>query len=116
MDILWVGFGGAVGAILRWGMTRLLPVSPSVSLFAINVLGSFLMGLIVGQIGKPQLSSSVLLFLTTGLLGAFTTFSTFSLENMQLLEKSQYGHLAFNIGGQVILGIIGVMLGKSILS
>lgn len=117
MDFLWVGAGGALGAILRFGLSRVFSsLALPWGVFAINIVGSFLLGLVLGQQMKHSLSSSMMYFLATGLLGAFTTFSTLSWENLQLWERGSYGILGASVVGQVVLGIIGVWWGRSLVS
>ena len=117
MDFLWVGAGGALGAILRLGLSRLFSsVALPWGVFAINVLGSFLLGLVLGQNQKNGLSQTMMFFLATGLLGAFTTFSAFSWDNLQLWERGSYGMLVISVAGQLVLGIVGLWFGRSLLS
>jgi len=90
-----VAFGGAIGASLRWltGVAVLRAFGPSefpLAIIAVNVIGSFLMGVFVvaaAHRGLTYLSP----FVMTGILGGFTTFSAFSLETMILIER---GHIA----------------------
>jgi CrcB protein len=84
--------------------------------FAINVSGSFLLGLVLGHNQKSGLSQSMMFFLATGLLGAFTTFSAFSWDNLQLWERGSYGLLGASVVGQLALGMMGLWLGRSLLS
>lgn len=81
MGFLFVGLGGAVGAMLRYAIS-LIPYKGGFPLltFATNILGALLIGFIVGYASKRNVNDSLMLFLKTGLCGGFTTFSTFSLE------------------------------------
>lgn len=94
LDCLAVGAGGAVGAISRF-LLGLVPIKPEngfpiITLF-INVLGAFLITVIaVSATKNASLSSRAILFLKVGICGGFTTFSTFSLESFQLLQKGNY--------------------------
>lgn len=98
MNVLLVALGGGIGgAALRYGI-GLLPIPgefPGATLLT-NLLGAFAIGLIVAQSGK--LSSGGTLFLKTGVCGGFTTFSTFSLETVLLLQNGRYGLSALYIG------------------
>lgn len=90
--LLAVGFGGAIGAILRVIMGRLLPsvifVHFPISILVINVLGCLAMGLVTELMEfYGDISSHTKSFITTGILGGFTTFSAFSLEYGLLHEK-----------------------------
>ena len=84
-----VGLGGALGAVARyllgtWIATRVSPDFPW-STFLINISGSFLIGVILGLASAGQLSNEARLFLAVGVLGGYTTFSTFSYESLELL-------------------------------
>lgn len=81
MGFLFVGLGGAVGAMLRYAIS-LIPYKGGFPLltFVTNILGALLIGFIVGYASKRNVNDSLMLFLKTGLCGGFTTFSTFSLE------------------------------------
>jgi CrcB protein len=91
---LAVAIGGGIGALARWWMaawvTRLLGAGVPWGTLAVNVLGGFMMGAIVQaatHVWPP--STPVRLFLTTGLMGGFTTFSAFSLEMADMLERGE---------------------------
>jgi CrcB protein len=91
---LAVAIGGGIGALARWWMaawvTRLLGAGFPWGTLAVNVLGGFLMGAIVQAATHVWPSSApVRLFLTTGLMGGFTTFSAFSLEMAGMLERGE---------------------------
>ena len=81
----------------------------------INVTGSILMGLLVGWLafrgGSAAWTPPLRLFLATGVLGGYTTFSTFSLEAVTLLERHAYAQAAVYVGGSVALGIAGLFAG-----
>jgi CrcB protein len=110
-----VALGGAIGASLRYvfGVAVLRMAGPTDFPFAIltvNIIGSFLMGVFVvaaAHRGMTPLSP----FVMTGLLGGFTTFSAFSLEAVNLMERGQIGTAAMYIALSVGLSIIGLMLG-----
>jgi CrcB protein len=78
----------------------------------VNILGSFLMGFIVGWLSsKVNDASNLMLFLGVGLLGGFTTFSTFSLEAFSMYEKKDYGLFITYISSSVFLSIGALILG-----
>lgn len=112
MELLWVGLGGALGAMGRYGIS-LLPVKgefPILTL-ATNLLGAVLIGLVAGLAGRGRLSGGWTLFWKTGVCGGFTTFSAFSLESLGLLQR---GRLL--LGGaymllSAVLCLLGVALG-----
>ena len=90
MGVLWVALGGACGAAARYGIS-LLPVRMDfpVLTLATNFLGALLIGVIVGLAGGGRLTADQTLFWKTGVCGGFTTFSTFSLETLTLLESGR---------------------------
>ena len=111
--LLAVGAGGALGAIGRWGLS-LLPFRGEFPLLTLvtNLLGAVLIGFIAGWAGRGRLSSGWTLFWKTGVCGGFTTFSTFSLESLTLLEKGKW-----LLGGSymvlsVVLCLLGAALGQ----
>lgn len=108
--------GAGFGGMLRHGLNGLrlrlfgpdLPIGTPV----INVLGSFLMGLLGGWfLLRSGSSPGWRLFLTTGVLGGFTTFSTFSLEAALLWERGEVGQSAFYVLGSVGLGVLALFGG-----
>ena len=84
-NIIWVGFGGMVGTLLRFVT---LVLFPSTGLWIVNILGSFLLGFIFHTVKDVKKETS--LFATTGVLGSFTTFSTFSGEWLKIMETSVF--------------------------
>ncbi|RME84735.1 MAG: fluoride efflux transporter CrcB [Zetaproteobacteria bacterium] len=113
---LAVALGGAVGALLRWQLSgwvqqRAWGAFPWGTL-AVNVLGSFLLGfLFVWFLERSTASEAVRMGFTVGFLGALTTFSTFSLETMRLIEEQAWLLACANVLAQVLLGLFGVWLG-----
>lgn len=110
-----VAFGGAIGAGGRyllggWLQAQLGPGFPW-GTFAVNVLGSLAIGLVLGLSGRGGLSSGATLFLATGVLGGFTTFSAFSHDTLQLLSRGALGVSLINIFGQLFAGIVAVYAG-----
>ena len=111
---LWVGLGGAIGSIFRYTLS-LLPIKSSFPILTLitNLLGAFIIGVVVGLFEKQYLSSQIHLFLKTGLCG-FTTFSTFSLETLTLLENGMIFMAIIYALISVVGCIMGVYLGKMI--
>ena len=112
---LWVGLGGALGAILRYSIS-LLPLKSSFPFLTLitNVIGAFVIGIVVGLFEKHYLSSNINLFLKTGVCGGFTTFSTFSLETLTLLENGMIFMAIVYVFISIAGCIVGVYLGKMI--
>ena len=80
--------------------------------FLINILGSFIIGLVYALSERGNfLSPEVRLFLTVGICGGFTTFSTFSYDNFNMVSEKLWQSLLLNIGGSIFLGIFAVYLG-----
>lgn len=108
---LIVALGGGLGAVCRYGM-NFLPIGGAfpVKTLLTNLCGALLIGLIVGLSG--QLPDSAVLFWKTGVCGGFTTFSTFSLETVSLLEEGKLleggGYILLSVG----LCLAGVAAGK----
>ena len=90
-SVLLVGMGGALGAMGRYGLS-LLPWRGEFPLLTLltNLLGAVLIGFIAGLAGRGRLNPSAALFWKTGVGGGFTTFSTFSLESLTLLERGKW--------------------------
>ena len=111
-----VFLGGGVGAAIRHGVNlaglRLLgPGFPHATMF-INITGSLIMGLAAAWFAfKGGSSQHLRLFLTTGILGGYTTFSAFSLDAALLYERGQLGLAAFYVIGSVVLSIAGLFAG-----
>ncbi|WP_042463358.1 fluoride efflux transporter CrcB [Neobacillus dielmonensis] len=115
INIAWVAMGGFFGAISRFGISNWIKAKyPSTFPFAtlfVNLLGSFLLGLIFGA----NLETTWKLLLGTGFMGAFTTFSTFKLENIQLFKKrkskaaSLYLAISYTCG--ILLAFLGILIG-----
>jgi CrcB protein len=112
-DILLVGFGGMLGSMLRY-ITALLvkPGSVPYATFSVNILGSLVIGIVMGFALKSEsFSNNWRLFLATGICGGFTTFSAFSLECFQLIEQQRYGAMLGYIGLSIVLGIAATFAG-----
>lgn len=113
-SILWVALGGAIGASARFtlgvALVRTFGSGFPVAILAMNVVGSFLMGVFViwsFQRGLEQWN----LFVMTGVLGGFTTFSAFSLEAFTLFERGQFGFAALYVGLSVVLSLLAIFGG-----
>lgn len=117
--LLMVFLGGGLGSTLRYLISKYLNISSYSNSFAIplgtftvNILGSLLLGLILGLAHKyDSFSSNALLFLATGFCGGFTTFSAFAFENQELLKSGDYLHFAVYTLGTLILGFSAIFAG-----
>ncbi len=116
IKILYVGLGGFIGCILRYLVNLLAPKLfgaqfPYATLI-VNTLGAFLIGLIM-TLGENRISPEARVFLVTGILGGFTTFSAFSYETVSLLSAGNYGAGLLNVGLNVAFSLGGAVLGIS---
>ncbi|NLA67962.1 MAG: fluoride efflux transporter CrcB [Gammaproteobacteria bacterium] len=115
--ILLGGLGGFLGAVARYklgGLVLHLTVQERFpfSTFAVNVLGCLVVGVLAGLAERHEaFGPDARLFLFTGLLGGFTTFSAFGLEAVYLLRRGEVATAALYAGGSVVLGIAAVWVG-----
>jgi len=113
---LLVGFGGFVGAILRYWLSSLIQsnfITFPAGTLVVNFLGSFLLALIMyASEYRGVFNEETRICLTVGVLGTFTTMSTFSYESIKLLEQSEHMMFGFNLLGNVSLCLLAVYLGK----
>lgn len=119
--LIYVAAGGAIGASCRHLLSKAVlhrfgpdasPLGFPVATFCANIIGSFLMGLLVGWLAlKISGGDNIRLFLGVGVLGGFTTFSAFSLEAMLLLERKAYGPMVAYIGLSVMLSLAALFIG-----
>ena len=106
--LLSVGFGGAIGAMLRYAMAVM--VSGVAATLAVNIIGSFLMGCAAVYLSNHG-AGAWQPFIMTGVLGGFTTFSAFSLDAMILFERGDVGQAALYVVASVVLSIMALVLG-----
>lgn len=114
-QVLLVFFGGGVGSVLRYIIGKYLN-NPNDGIpygtFAANIIGSLLIGIILGLAAKNDtLTSNQTLLLATGFCGGFTTFSTFAYENHVLLKSGDFTSFALYTIGSFIIGFLAVFLG-----
>ncbi|EKF59110.1 CrcB-like protein [Agrobacterium albertimagni AOL15] len=113
---LGAGFGGAARHAVNAAAARMLGFGFPWGTLAVNILGSITMGLLteffVVRTGLPQ---ELRLFMTTGLLGGFTTFSTFSLDTVTLWERGQWGLAAGYVATSLVVSMVGLFLGLSLI-
>lgn len=116
--LLAVAAGGAGGALVRFavylGADKLFTSGMLVGTLTVNVVGSFLLGLAVAYFSTRPVPETTRVFVTFGLLGAFTTFSTFSFEAVSLIQDAQYTRAALYVVGSVVLGLLALVAGTSL--
>lgn len=106
------GLGGALRHLCNVFVTSVTGTSFPWGILAINVVGSSLMGMVVGWWAlNGSASQELRLFLTTGIIGGFTTFSTFSLDTVLLVERGNAGLAATYVAASVVLSLLGLLLG-----
>jgi CrcB protein len=114
-SIVGVGVGAALGAWLRWGMSLLLNrIHPHFPLgtWSANLLGGLLIGVALAWFGRhPEIDPVWRLILVTGFLGALTTFSTFSIESLLMLQKGQLGWAALHSGAHLFGSLAAAAVG-----
>lgn len=115
MNILLVAIGGAIGAAARYlagvWLSSLLGSNFPWGTSFVNITGSFLIGVVLVLVQGGVLPAGARLFVAVGILGGYTTFSTYSYETLGLVTDGNYGAAFINVFGQLVLGLIGVYLG-----
>ena len=121
MDLIFVAIGGALGALLRYLVSKwiedLLPLARiPYGTPIVNIVGSFLLALLISSfIERGTPSREAILFVGTGFLGAFTTFSTFTYESLAVFSKDLSGgilYVTLNIGVGLLGTYLGIVLGR----
>jgi fluoride exporter len=117
-NFLVVGLGGGIGAMLRFFFSSIIKTTTfPLNTFLINVLGSLLIGIVFALGSKNQsISENLKLFLATGICGGFTTFSAFSIENMQMFNERNYTMAFLYIFTSVSFSILAVFIGFKIIN
>lgn len=118
MTLAYVALGGALGALARYGISgwvydRMGENFPWGTL-VVNLVGCLALGLVIRWLQVVAVAPEVRPFLTIGLLGAFTTFSTFSFETVALLQEGQWLRAGLYVGGSVVLGLIAMVAGMAL--
>ncbi len=112
-----VALGGAIGASARYltGVASIRLIGPGFpwATLVVNILGSFLMGVLVVVLAHKS-GTRMAPFLMTGLLGGFTTFSAFSLDALTLFERGQVWTAAAYVAGSVVLSLAGIVAGLAL--
>ncbi len=123
-QILLIGLGGALGALLRYGLSGLVHEWSGSGFpwgtLAVNLTGCFAIGLLWAAADEGFIGPSLSTFIFIGVLGAFTTFSTYGLETVHLARDGGFGSALWNIalssGLGIPLAIGGIVLGRYLLS
>jgi CrcB protein len=118
-QLLIVGLGGFFGTMARYLVSRINLLENFLSLplgaLTVNVSGSFLIGILTGLASKSELlSADMRLFLMAGFCGGFTTFSSFTNENLQLIQNGQFLSAAVYTVISLLLGFLAVFLGYAV--
>ena len=115
-ELLLIGAGGFLGAIARYGLSgwlaRLSGGNWPWGTLAVNVIGCLALGALMAYGQRQGLEAHLRLFLTVGILGAFTTFSTFGYETMVLLRAGSYWQAMSNVTLNLMLGMSAVWIGQ----
>ncbi|MFY9180531.1 MAG: fluoride efflux transporter CrcB [Venatoribacter sp.] len=122
MNLLWIALGGSLGALSRFWLSGTIASLASTHLperahfpfgtFSVNVIGSFIIGMLWFWLVQQNLGAQHYRFLLiTGFLGAFTTFSSFSLESILLLQQERWLSFALYAGGSLLTCLVATVLG-----
>lgn len=117
--LMAIGTGSFIGGVLRYLLsqlvqTKFLSTFPFGTL-TVNIIGCFLIGLVFGLTDRGSLTQEWRLFLATGLLGGFTTFSAFSIESLGLFRDGQFFYAIAYISSSLVAGIIATYIGFAII-
>jgi CrcB protein len=118
--ILLIGLGGGIGSIMRY-LTSMLVAKQVSSVFpwatfVVNIIGCLVAGIILGVLERQQVLNSDLKFLLiTGFCGGYTTFSAFSVENIQLLQSGHSLIALLYISISILLGVMAVWVGMTLI-
>jgi fluoride exporter len=119
--LLLVGIGGALGSIARYGsgvlVGRLWPTSFPLATMLVNISGSLIMGLFIGFLARttPAWQADARLFFAVGVLGGFTTLSSFSLDTFTLIERGELGQAVVYVLGSVVVSVLALFVGLLIM-
>ncbi len=113
---LWLALAGASGTLCRFALCEAankLKAGPfPLGTFSVNILGSFIFGFLYAAAqSKLNLSPEARTIVLVGFVGAFTTFSTFAFDTAKLLQSQQWMLGVWNVGGQIVLGLIALVAG-----
>ncbi|HEY1008820.1 MAG: fluoride efflux transporter CrcB [Daejeonella sp.] len=116
--VLLIGIGSFIGGIARYLLSQLIQNKALVTFpygtLAVNIVGCFLIGIVYGVAERSGLSNEWRLFIATGILGGFTTFSAFSYESINLMRDGQAGAALVYIAASIMLGLAATFIGLSV--
>ncbi|CAA2140901.1 MULTISPECIES: fluoride efflux transporter CrcB [unclassified Hyphomicrobium] len=117
-NYIWIAIGSAIGGVGRYWLSGVIAVLAGetfpLGTLIVNITGSIAIGFIAtltGPDGRLFVSSTTRQFMMIGLCGGYTTFSSFSLQTLNLMNDGQWLYAALNIGASVFLCLVGVWLG-----
>ncbi|NOT29036.1 MAG: fluoride efflux transporter CrcB [Planctomycetes bacterium] len=116
MKLLWIGAGGALGSVARYlldgWVQRWTASGFPFGILVVNVLGSFALGLVMTLLeARGALDSTLRLTLTAGVLGGFTTYSSFNYQTLELLRARDWTSAGLNLAATVVLCLVAGLLG-----
>lgn len=120
MHWVFVALGGALGSLARYGVARLFYTEEAQhwfpgGTFAANVLGSFLLAVVsLGLVDTKVMGADLRLLLGTGMMGGFTTYSTFNYETLRLIGDGHWGRAGLYLGATLISCLLGGVLGMAL--
>ena len=121
MNTLWVGLGGALGSIARYHIGRIaIARAPSFpwGTLAVNLIGCLLIGILMQLVMRGRIHEEVRVAVGVGLIGGFTTYSSFNFETIALAQSGEWGragcYVAATLIGCGVLGAVGWWIGRSI--
>ncbi len=111
-NFILVAAGGTIGSVLRYWFSIIIKHNYlPFATFTVNVIGCFIIGLVMGWVSKNNSLGEWRLFLATGICGGFTTFSSFSWENINLLEHERYVAFGLYLSASILLGLSATVVG-----
>ncbi len=120
LNVILVALGGAAGSVVRYGTglatTRLMGPGFPWGTITVNIVGSFVIGVFIEAIARRfDASEPLRLLLVTGFLGGFTTFSSFSLDTMALIERGEAPLALVYVAASVVLSLLAVAAGLAVM-
>lgn len=113
--LIYVIIGSSIGGVARYlsqeFVQKNFPSFIPLGTLSVNIVGSFIIGIIYALAERSKISAEVRIFIATGFCGGFTTFSSFAFENVRLLEDGEYFNTALYVVLSLVIGFIAVYLG-----